>query len=181
MYVFLCVCIHILIININTNSDSIVYLYIQYFACIFCRCTYANVSTINSYSWGMTWWRAKYGVAVKNWRPSELSDCPTSSIQNIQTRHCNCHPHNYGGFHKWGIPNSCMVYFIEDPFILYIYKWMITKNTPMTEETSIWVSSYQHPTTGRLPKREDRHLLFAAREARCHDRTQPQLRPNPQG
>ena len=38
-----------------------------------------------------------------------------------------------GGFNKWGIPNSWMFYFGENT----IQKWMITRGSPMTQETSM--------------------------------------------
>jgi hypothetical protein len=40
-----------------------------------------------------------------------------------------------GGFHKWGIPNSWMVYFMENPKIT----WMMQGGTPMTKENSKYV------------------------------------------
>ena len=43
--------------------------------------------------------------------------------------------YSYGGFQKWGYPNSQMIFVRGNPNL----KWMKTRATPMTMETSIYI------------------------------------------
>ena len=58
------------------------------------------------------------------------------SDPSISIRHFLYGIFPHGGFHKWGIPNSWMVSFMENPWKSLSKIKMITGGTPMTQETT---------------------------------------------
>ena len=72
-------------------------------------------------------------------RPSiHLEVCPTgeNGVPNLEPIY------GHGGFHKPGIHNSWLVYFMENP---RNYPWMVTGGSPRTQETDEYTRNANQP------------------------------------